>query len=632
MRTADPFAPLAASHDTVVVDAVDSVQLLPDGTPRFRIPALTAHPEWDRAVSDEQAGGVSAELRIFLDAQLEAGDVLVDVAPGFGFVALSAATAPGGTPSVFVQQALHASMDGIERAARDAGGWVEVFTAGSLADGSFAEQIAERLSPDGRVFVHADVVSLPAALRGLAPLVVLGRIVACCLSPAPAAAPEALAEASALLATLGFSAHEMREQDDEPQLFATHTLYADRCQIAIVGTPAAMTEHPSVVVHDMPSPAGATCDHDVASSSTHAVLAPPTFSFIAPYCRTGYGIAGAHLLREFLRQDAPVAYFPLGHVDQSVVRIEALDQALARQGSFDDRAPSVRLSQQFDLALHAGRGPRIGFPIFELDRLHPNERHHLERQDRLLVTCEWARDVLLENGLWRTPIDIVPLGVDRAVFHERVQPVTRAPADTLFLSVGKLEARKGQLELLRAFESAFKPSDRVRLVLVCHNPFVDEKTFDAMIAPFRSSRFASRITVVAKPLPTQRDLAAVMASADCAVFPVRAEGWNLEALEMLSMGKHVIATACTGHTAFLNGENARLISIDALEESMPGETRGRWAAWGAAQHEQLVAHMRAVHEARQHGSLDVNRAGIATAERFSWTASANALMHSVAAA
>jgi glycosyltransferase involved in cell wall biosynthesis len=319
-------------------------------------------------------------------------------------------------------------------------------------------------------------------------------------------------------------------------------------------------------------------------------------------------------------------------VDRSIAPTDALNGALARQGSFDDRAPSVRLSQQFDLALHVGRGARLGFPIFELDRFHAAEKHHLQRQDRLMVTCSWARDVLLENGVWRTPIDIVPLGVDRTVFNERVHPSEKRTADTVFMGVGKLERRKGQRELLAAFEAAFTPKDSVKLVLICHNPFVDETTFRAMLAPFLKSPMARRITLVLKPLPTQRELAAVMATADCGVFPVRAEGWNLEALEMLSLGKQVIATACTAHTAFLHDGNARLIEASALEESVPGESRGRWAAWGTSQHDQLVDQLRVVHRQRQAGELAMNQHGIETAEQFSWRASADAFLRSVASA
>jgi glycosyltransferase involved in cell wall biosynthesis len=422
--------------------------------------------------------------------------------------------------------------------------------------------------------------------------------------------------------------HEMRDADGEPSLFATADWPVGVPVIAIAGTAAEQAVDESA----MAARASAVARVPVSAPTSAAPISTDRFSFIAPYCRTGYGVVGAHLLREFTQLGVPVAYFPLGHVDRSIVKNDQLGAAMDRQGQFDDAAPSVRLSQQFDLALHVGRGPRIGFPIFELDRFNASERHHLERQDRLIVTCEWARTVLLENGIWRTPIDIVPLGVDRAVFNEHVAPAAKRGRDTVFMSVGKLEARKGQRELLRAFEAAFSPKDTVQLVLICHNAFVDAARLDDMLAPFKRSPMASRITLITKPLPHQKDLAAAMAIADCAVFPARAEGWNLEALEMLAMGKRVIASACTAHTAFLTADNAKLVAIDALEESVPGEHYGRWAAWGAAQHEQLVQHLRDVHGERQRGELALNQAGVETSKQFSWTASARALMASVSLA
>ncbi len=139
----------------------------------------------------------------------------------------------------------------------------------------------------------------------------------------------------------------------------------------------------------------------------------------------------------------------------------------------------------------------------------------------------------------------------------------------------------------------------------------------------------SRITVMSSELPTANDVADLMASADCGVFPVRAEGWNLEALELLSMGKAVIATDCTAHSAFLTGRNARLIAIDGAEPATNGT--GNWAAWGDAQHDQLVAHLRAVHAERQQNALPLNAEGIATAARFSWEASADALLAALSA-
>jgi len=610
------------------VAALESAQRRDDGTPRFHIPAQPLHVAWRDAVETEHSAGVLAELRLFLDAQLEAGDALVDVAPGFGFVALSAVTAPIGLPSVFVLNDDTGTLPLLQAAARDVGGWLDEFVHADLSNDRFVTVVADRIAIEGRVFVHANAISLPPVLQSLNALLVLGRVVAICLSPSVDASEAAHAEACALLQSVGFGIHEMRDADGEPSLFATDNWPLGTPVIAIAG--AATEQVVAESAMEVRTPAVARTP--VSAPTSVAPISSGCFSFIAPYCRTGYGVVGAHLLREFTQLGVPVAYFPLGNVDRSIVKNDQLSAAMARQGAFDDAAPSVRLSQQFDLALHVGRGPRIGFPIFELDSFNASERHHLERQDRLLVTCEWARTVLLENGIWRTPIDIVPLGVDRTVFNEQVTPAAKRGRDTVFMSVGKLEARKGQRELLRAFEAAFSPKDTVQLVLICHNAFVDAARLDEMLAPFKRSSMASRITLVTKPLPHQKDLAAAMAIADCAVFPARAEGWNLEALEMLAMGKHVIASACTAHTAFLNAGNAKLVAIDALEESVLGEHYGRWAAWGDPQHDQLVQHLRDVHAEHQRGALALNQSGVETSKQFSWTASARALLASVALA
>ncbi len=619
---------LPTSSSPSVAVPLESAQRRDDGTPRFLIPARAEDTAWRDAVEVEQSVGVVAELRLFLDAQLEAGDAVIDMAPGFGFVSLSAVTAPMGLPSVFIRDDRTGSLDPLQHAARAAGGWLDCFSDVDLANDQLVTLVAERIGLEGRVFAHADAVTLPALLRGLDALLALQRVVAVCLSPRPDVADSARADACALLHSKGFGLHELREVGGAPALFAVAEWGAPTPVIALAGMAIAQT--PIGLVEAESPPVVARSFVSVPSSAVPPAL--PRFSWIAPYCRTGYGVVGAHLLREFTQLKAPVAYFPLGHVDRTLVRNEQLGAALSRQGEFDDGAPSVRLSQQFDLALHVGRGPRIGFPIFELDSFTAAERHHLERQDRLIVTCEWARTVLLENGIWRTPIDVAPLGVDRQVFNEQVEPATKRSHDTVFMSVGKLERRKGQRELLSAFEAAFSPKAPVRLVLICHNAFVDAAHLEEMLAPFQRSPMARRITLVTTPLPHQKDLAAAMAVADCAVFPARAEGWNLEALEMLALGKQVIASACTAHTAFLTEGNSRLVAIDALEESVPGEHYGRWAAWGDAQHEQLVQHLREVHAERQHGELALNQGGLATSKQFSWTASAHAVIASVVSA
>lgn len=594
---------------------VDSAQLAADETPRFRVPARPADPRWFAAAEQEANGGVAAEVRVFLDEQITTGDLLLDFAPGFGFVALSAASAPNGLPTVLAAGLDEVDLIALQDAAAEAGAWIEAMDAQPWAQ--LDQLVDDRLDPDGRVFVHASPAELRAGAGELLTLAESGRLLAVCVSE-PFTTAE-WPEHATWLERAQLRACTLSEQGGEVRLVPIEGAPLG-CLIAVPAELFGRTE-------DAPVVEDRSVSDDIAMG---AYIAPADalrdgFSMIAPHSRTGYGVVGANMLSALERRGVPVAFFAMGPVDRSLTDNPGLDAALARQGSFPAHAPSVRIAQQFDLAMHVGHGPRVGFPIFENDVFTPRELHHMRSQDALVVCSPWAREVCIANGLTDRAVHIVPLGVDRGVFHEAVTPVQRHP-ETVFLQVGKLEARKGQRELLRAFEAAFSPGDEVRLMLACHNPFMGRQDFDDALAPFRTSPMARRITVLASELASARDVAQLMASADCGVFPSRAEGWNLEALEMLSMGKTIIATHATAHSAYMSSANARLITMDAFEPAGGGELAGRWPAWGAAQHEQLVEQLRAVHAQRRSAGLGVNTAGLETAKVHTWDASASALL------
>ena len=594
---------------------LESVQQKEDGSPRFRVSSASGWPHWEELVEKERAGGYQAEIRTFLDAQLEPDDCFVDTAVGPGVVLLSALTAPGGSPHV-VAIGNEAEDCITADAGIESNSAIEWWTLSSLIGGTLAKHLLRISTSLTRVFIHTDIPSLPYTLPSLSSLFSSGRIAAVCVSVNDTDREEDRLLAVRLLRESGYVLYELCEGNDGPALFESDT-------ISLSAPVFAIPSLHNVSAHGKRS----NSDGRACLSGTRSGVRRRSFSLIAPYCRTGYGIAGANLVRELSELDADMAFFPIGKVDRSVVHTADLDAMLNRQQSFDYYGPSVRLWQQFDLAAHVGKGPRVGFPIFELNGFTSGEIHHLRSQDMLLVTCEWARKVLYDNGI-TVPTAVVPLGVDREVFNEDVAPAGRSGDDTIFVQVGKLEARKGQLETLRAFESAFTPSDRVRLVFICHNPFISEREMHNLLRPFRNSPMSSHIRLITSPFPTQAALARYMAASDCGVFPSRAEGWNLEALEMLALGKAVIATNYSAHTAFLDRYNSTLIEVDALEQ--PAEvSAGHWASWGNPQHEQMVAGMRTIHEMKQSGSLNLNYAGLETSRKFSWSNAAEMMLSSI---
>jgi glycosyltransferase involved in cell wall biosynthesis len=117
-----------------------------------------------------------------------------------------------------------------------------------------------------------------------------------------------------------------------------------------------------------------------------------------------------------------------------------------------------------------------------------------------------------------------------------------------------------------------------------------------------------------------------MSQTDCGVFPARAEGWNLELLEMMACGKHVIATNYSAHTQFCSSSNCNLIEIDNLETAYDGVfflgDKGLWAELANPQKDQIITHMKNIHRTKQTGGLPINNAGVDTAKKFSWENSA----------
>ena len=164
--------------------------------------------------------------------------------------------------------------------------------------------------------------------------------------------------------------------------------------------------------------------------------------------------------------------------------------------------------------------------------------------------------------------------------------------------------------------------------MMCDNPFpnVDNQKW---IDTYKSSPLGDKIRVIPRQ-KTQKDVYNIMTQTDCGIFPARAEGWNLELLEMMSCGKHVIATNYSGHTEFCTTENAHLINIDNLETAYDGVwfhgDRGFWAEISENQKDQTIEHMRSIYHKKNEGSLSPNTSGINTAVKFSWKNSANELL------
>lgn len=359
----------------------------------------------------------------------------------------------------------------------------------------------------------------------------------------------------------------------------------------------------------------------------------------SPVNTLSYGYVGLNLIKT-LAKSHNVALFPIGNVEADQQEHALLKQCLKNAEFFDKNTPSLRIFHQFSLAQHVGKGLHAGFPIFELNAFNDVEKHHLLSQDLLFVPSGWARKVLIDNGIDAEKVCVAAFGVDAATFvaksevHKALLP--NNDNTTVFLTVGKWEVRKNHQGIVQAFNQAFGENDNVILVMACSNPFCSKQETEDWTKLCKNSRLGSKIEVIGRRLNNQAEVAALMRAADCGVFPSLAEGWDMGLAEMMAMGKTVIATNYSAHTEFCNQDNAKLIEIDRTEPAFDGKWffgQGEWAHFGPPQMDQLVTHLRSVHEARQGGQLKVNESGIDLFKnRLTWSNTAekivDGLLHS----
>lgn len=351
----------------------------------------------------------------------------------------------------------------------------------------------------------------------------------------------------------------------------------------------------------------------------------------APVLTTGYGVVGYNLALNLTASSlCKVNLDAIGGKLRNDTNLPLFSQMVSDGKKFSHEAPYLKIWHQFDLSQKIGRGTHFAFPIFELDTFSDLEKHHLSYPDCLIVCSQWAKDVILANGIDK-PVEVVPLGVDRRVFSDRI--CRSDEGKTVFLNVGKWEVRKGHDIIADWFSEAFEADENVELWLMPSNPFLNEDEIQGWTSRVMSTKMGRAGKI--KILPWQSDhsqVALIMGQADCGLFPSRAEGWNLELLEMMSMGKPVITTNYSAHTEFCDSDNSFLIDCDEVEPAYDGKwffKQGNWAKLASNQKEQAIQHMRHIERTKRLGESIFNHSGVETSEQYSWINSAGRLSNVV---
>lgn len=345
----------------------------------------------------------------------------------------------------------------------------------------------------------------------------------------------------------------------------------------------------------------------------------------APMGITGYGISGQYLFRELLKLDYDITLWPKGGIQGVFDSGDTIGKAVSQKDSgFDPHAPCFHIWHQYDLMSRLGKGPYVAYSFFELEPLNKREQLHMSIPDVMCVASKWAANIVKRDcGI---DAKVLPCGIDPQVFYPYQKDVfnKRTNSDTyVFFNIGKWEKRKGHDIICRAFDKAFEQEDNVQLVMMPNNIFLKATQLLEWHNKYKNAKLANKIHFLHSIVPYHTDVADIINSFDCGVFPARSEGWNLELLESMACGKPVITTNVSAHTEYCTKDNAFLIEAPNQEEAYDGTFffgGGNWAELDYEEEEQLVEHFRYCYKNRPS-----NPNGITTAQNFTWENSAKIL-------
>lgn len=212
------------------------------------------------------------------------------------------------------------------------------------------------------------------------------------------------------------------------------------------------------------------------------------------------------------------------------------------------RRPVVVSARGSDINLYAG------FPL-----VRHLLRYTLRRADKVISVCEALKDAMVDLGIDRSKITVIPNGVDSGKFFPFPKVEARRklglPDKRIILSVGGLIPRKGFDILIDALDILVRERGDSNLYLVIAGEGPSHKDLRQLVA----SRALAGYVHFAGAVPHE-ELCLWYSAADLFCLASSREGWPNVILESLACGTPVVATAVWGIPDIIRSEDLGLLT------------------------------------------------------------------------
>lgn len=289
-----------------------------------------------------------------------------------------------------------------------------------------------------------------------------------------------------------------------------------------------------------------------------------------------------------------------------------------RQREPDPEAPAIIFGQADAFAAVQARH-RIGWTMLETTGVPAEWVRQCNEMDEVWVPSAFNEWTFRRSGVTR-PIRVMPLGViDTGYFNPQIRAFP-VPGEFTFLSVFEWGERKAPEVLIRAFNKAFRATDRA--VLLCKfvnsDPGISPR---AQIARLGLDPKGGRIVFSENDYLPYYQLASLYRSSDCFVFPSRGEGWGMPILEAMACAVPVIASYWSAQQSFMTDANSYPLQVGLT----PAEAKCPYYEgfqWADPSEEHLVRLLRHVFEHPEEARAKGRRAADDVKRLWSMEASA----------
>jgi glycosyltransferase involved in cell wall biosynthesis len=224
------------------------------------------------------------------------------------------------------------------------------------------------------------------------------------------------------------------------------------------------------------------------------------------------------------------------------------------------KLPGAKFSEIFAVSSDSRPLYGIGRMMTEAATISRTEISYTKIVDEVWVPTVFHKAIFEAYGMLESKVFVIPEAVNSLFFKSLQRTNVKDPSITFrFVSVFKLERRKGWDVLLKAYWRAFSSFDNVELVIRSYKPGWERgpsdlyHTFNALAkAEFKVPMASLAKVIWIQEELDRRQLRDFYHSADAFVLPTRGEGWCLPCVEAMASGLPVIVSNFSGPTEYMN--------------------------------------------------------------------------------